>query len=91
MPAWGYARRAARENRSAAQAQNASHQRTDGDESMRRWARMLWKRYKFEDEKCFFCGGRRHHTGHLPGLGAIWLCKDKRCAKYYGEAREVLG
>lgn len=36
--------------------------------------------------KCFFCGAIGHHTGYLPTVGAVWLCK-RRCEDRYSMAR----
>lgn len=90
-PPWKEARvagQAARNNHAAA---NASQD--DDSISKRILVRQLtgmFKRYKFDEQKCFFCGDRGHHTGYLPGFDSVWICKAPQCQAQYNSAREDL-
>lgn len=88
-PAWKEARYAGQSARNHHAASSAS----DEDDSISkqillRQLEMMFKRYKFGEQKCFFCGDRGHHTGYL--TDSIWLCKDGTCQAQYNSAKEDL-
>lgn len=83
MPAWTQRGRLTTATRNNHLAQNAPSG-FGGDSALQSYIGMRMKRYIMDDQKCFFCGARGHHTGHLPGYGGIWLCKN-RCEDKYSE------
>lgn len=84
MPAWTYRPSLVARNASNAAASNASHQSDYGESALRSYLRGRMKRYSMDDQCCFFCGARGHHTGYFAGFGGIWLCRN-RCENKYSE------
>lgn len=87
-PAWKEAKYVGQSARNRALADRANSNGELSQQILHNQLAGMFKRYKFDEQKCFFCGERGHHTGQL--TASIWLCKDKACASQYKMAKEDL-
>jgi hypothetical protein len=88
-PAWAEAKYAGQSARNGQLARNTTpDDDTISQQILRDQLAGMFSRYKFEEQKCFFCGERGHHTGYL--TDSIWLCKGSACATQYRMAKEDL-
>jgi wobble nucleotide-excising tRNase len=46
------------------------------EQALKQYIEILFKRYNFEEKKCFFCGKHPWTTGVIQGFGAIKKCHD---------------
>lgn len=81
MPAWAAARYAGQTARNNHAPDTASD---SASRALKFFLDGKFQRYKMENQCCFFCGARGHHTGYIPGYAGIWLCKS-RCEDKYSE------
>jgi hypothetical protein len=89
IPAWKEARYAGQTARNGQLARNTEpDDGTISQQILRNQLASMFSRYKFDEQKCFFCGERGHHTGYL--TASIWLCRANACATQYRMAKEDL-
>lgn len=86
MPAWSEAKRSGAEARRRATATGGDPDTPDLEALLKSWLMGKKRDYDFSKTKCVFCGARGHHTGVLPIVGSVWVCKE-RCRGKYEEAR----
>jgi len=86
MRAWQAAKQTSQAARNRQLSQTASDEDDIAKQILLRQLAGMFRRYKFDDQKCFFCGERGHHTGHL--TAPVWLCKSPACATQYRIAKE---